>query len=243
MKIVKLSAINSTNTFLRDLARASVVDNYTVVVTENQTKGKGQFDNEWISERGKNLTFSMLCRFEDLNILETFYLNCAVSLAIYKVLKQYIPAKLTIKWPNDILSFQKKICGILIENTVSIDKVQYAIIGIGLNVNQQNFPDNVPNASSLRLLTGNHFDKDVLLKKLIVELKIQLALVADQQFQLLKRNYEKVLYRKDEPAMFRNDQNGNFMGKILGITKQGNLIVERDNDTVETYDLKEIEFI
>lgn len=243
MKIVKLNAINSTNTFLKDLARESNVENYTVVVAENQTNGKGQFDNKWISERGKNLTFSIICKFNDLSVNNAFYLNCAISLAIYTVLKEYIPNRLTVKWPNDILSFQKKLCGILIENVVSTDKIQQAIVGVGLNVNQEIFPNSLPNATSLKLSAGNDFDKGMLLKKLIEEIIAQVELIIGKQFKLLKQSYESVLYKKDEPAMFKNVLNENFMGKILGITEQGNLVVELDNDRIETYDLKEIQFM
>ena len=243
MNIVKLNAINSTNTFLKDLVKKSTTKNWTVVVTENQTSGKGQLKNKWSSKKGKNLTFSVLCKFNKLNIENSFYLNCAISLAIYNVLKGFIPAKLSIKWPNDILSFQKKICGILIENTVSNGKVLYAIIGIGLNVNQEKFPKNLPNATSLKIITNQNFNKNELLKLLVEEIKTQVELIVNEQFVELKKSYENVLYRINEPAMFKNNLNRIFLGKIKGITNQGKLMVELENETIETYDLKEIKFI
>lgn len=242
MKIVKLDAINSTNTFLKDLMRTSVVENYTVVVTENQTNGKGQFDNTWSSEKGKNLTISILCKFSNLNVQHSFYLNCAISLAIYTVVNNYIK-KLKIKWPNDILSSKKKLCGILIENTVSNGKIVNAVIGVGLNVNQESFPDVLPNATSLKMLTGISYDKEVILDELITAIQSQMDLITAEKFSLLKSNYEKVLYRNGEPAMFKNDRYGNFLGKILGITYQGKLVVELENETLEKFDLKEIQFI
>ncbi len=243
MKIVKLDAINSTNTFLKDLMRTSVVENYTVVVTENQTNGKGQFDNTWSSEKGKNITISILCKFSNLNAQHSFYLNCAISLAIYTVVHNYIKKKLKIKWPNDILSSNKKLCGILIENTVSNGKIVNAVIGVGLNVNQESFPDALPNATSLKMLTGNSYNKEVVLDELITAIQTQMDLITAEKFSLLKSNYEKVLYRNGEPAMFKNDRYGNFLGKILGITYQGKLVVELENETLEKFDLKEIEFI
>jgi len=209
MKIVKLDAINSTNAFLKDMVRTSTVENYTVVVTENQTNGKGQFDNSWTSEKGKNLTFSILCEFQKLEVQYSFYLNCAISLAVYTVLNRYIKKKLKVKWPNDILSSNKKLCGILIENTVSNGKIVNAVIGVGLNVNQERFPVSLPRATSLKMVTSNTYNTA----------------------------------RKGEPAMYKNDSYGNFLGKILGITYQGKLIVELENETLEKFDLKEIEFI
>lgn len=243
MKIVKLNAINSTNTFLRELARKSVVESLTVAVAENQTNGKGQFDGKWTSEVGKNLTFSILYNFLDLSIDNAFYLNCAVSLAVYDTLSKYHKEKLKVKWPNDILSSRKKLCGILIENTVSNGNITSTIIGIGLNVNQEIFPKDLPNATSLKKVTGKDIDKEKLLHELLEKIKEQLLLVAEKQFTLLQKNYEQVLYKKNQPMMFRNEISGNFLGKILGITKQGKLIVELENETLKTFDLKEIQFM
>ncbi len=243
MKIVKLNAINSTNTFLKELVRSSVVENYTVVVTDHQTNGKGQFDNVWISEKGKNLTFSILCRFSNLEIQNSFYLNCAVSLAIFNVMQRYIKNKLKVKWPNDILSSNKKLCGILLENTVSNGKVQHAIVGIGLNVNQDKFPIELPDASSMKLLTGKEYDRDTILNALVIEIEHQITFVEKLQFDVLKLNYEKVLYRHGKPAMFHNGKLGNFLGKILGITEQGKLMVELENEDVEAFALKELRFM
>ncbi len=243
MKIVKLNAINSTNTFLKDMVRSSIVENYTVVVTDHQTNGKGQFENVWVSEKGKNLTFSMLCVFSALEVRHSFYLNCAVSLAIYNVLHRTIKNKLKIKWPNDILSLNKKLCGILIENTVSNGKIQRAIVGVGLNVNQENFPSELSNATSIKILTEKEHEKEALLNALIIEIQHQMTFIESQQFELLKLNYEKVLHRNGEPAMFHADKLGNFIGKILGITDQGKLLVELENESLETFALKEIQFI
>jgi len=243
MKIVKLNAINSTNTFLRELTREAVVENFTVVITENQTNGKGQFDNKWTSEAGKNLIFSVLYRFYDLSVEKAFYLNCAISLAIYKVLSEYHKEKLKVKWPNDILSSTKKLCGILIENTVSNGRITSAIIGIGLNVNQENFPKDLLNATSLKLVTGKEIDKEILFQELLDEIQQQLKFVDNKQFTLLQKKYEQVLYKINQPAMFWNILNGNFLGKILGVTKQGKLIVELENETIEIFDLKEIKFM
>jgi len=243
MKIVKLDAINSTNAFLKELVHTSVVENNTVVVAEMQTNGKGQFDGVWSSEAGKNLTFSMLCEFTKLEAQHSFYLNCAISLAVYTVLLKYHKEKLKIKWPNDILSSSKKICGILIENTVSNGKIVNAIVGVGLNINQEQFSENLPNATSLKILTNRTYNKDVILNELIAEIKVQTNLITTENFSLLKANYEKVLYRNGVPSMYKNNHSGNFLGKILGITYQGKLIIELENESLEMFDLKEIEFI
>lgn len=242
MKLVKLNAINSTNAFLKDLVKESSTENWTTVVTENQTAGKGQFQNKWQSEAGKNLTFSVLCEFKNLAVANSFYINCAVSLAIYNVLAHEIPNKLTVKWPNDIMAGSKKICGILIENTVSKDKIIRSIIGVGLNVNQAAFVD-LRNASSLKMITGNIFDKEKLLFKIVDELKGQIHYLENEALHQIKKAYEQNLYKINAPSMYKDAFGNLFMGKILGINQQGKLLVELENETVKTFDLKEIKFL
>jgi len=109
MKIIKLDATDSTNSFLKNLSQSSTLENLTVVVTQDQTKGRGQQDSSWISEPYKNLTFSTLISLNDVKIDQRRYLNFAISLALYKVLFDKKTPKLSIKWPNDILSANKKI--------------------------------------------------------------------------------------------------------------------------------------
>jgi len=242
MKIVKLNAIDSTNAYLKDLIKLTTVENWTVIVTDNQVKGKGQFDNKWVSEKGKNLTFSILVKFKNLKIKQQFYLNYSVSVALYNVLRYYIPEKLTVKWPNDILSANHKICGILIESSINNSNVNHAIIGIGLNVNQEKFPTNILNASSLKTILNKNIDKEELLDKILLEIQYQLHLVQQQKFKEIKAQYEKVLYKKGVPSMFIDVNNNAFLGKITGVSNKGKLQIELDDESLQEYDVKEIKF-
>ena len=242
MKIVKLDAIDSTNSYLENLMKQTTVENGTVVIAEHQTNGKGQFDNKWISDKGKNLTFSILVEFENLQTVNQFYLNYSVSIALYNVLKYYIPEKLSVKWPNDILSANHKICGILIESTIKNSMVKNAIIGIGLNVNQENFPIHITNASSLKIITHKTIDKEELLDKILLEIQYQIHLIKKQKFQEIKQQYEKVLYKKGVPSMFIDNNNNTFLGKIIGVTNKGKLQIELDDESLKEFDLKEIKF-
>ena len=139
MSIIKLSATDSTNSYLKELSLEQTLDDFTVVSTELQLKGRGQMGSKWVSDKGKNLTISILKKLENFDVQNQFNLNCIVSLAIYDVLLEIKAPNLYVKWPNDILSVDKKICGILIENILKGRFIQAAIIGIGLNVNQTNF--------------------------------------------------------------------------------------------------------
>ena len=159
MYIIKLNAIDSTNTYLKDLSTTILPKDYTVVVAELQTNGRGQMGAQWNAEEGKNLTASVFKRLPLFNVGEQFYISMAVSLAIIKALRSFKIPQLRIKWPNDILSANTKLCGILIENVIKSNNLQGSIIGFGLNVNQKIF-NNLPQASSMSLLTGVIYNKD-----------------------------------------------------------------------------------
>jgi len=243
LKIIKLSAIDSTNSFLKNLAQNSALENFTTVVTEHQTKGRGQQESGWISEPFKNLTFSVFLRFNDIKIDQKKHLNFAVSLAVYNfLLKKNVP-KLSIKWPNDILSANSKICGILIENTFIGDKIKNSIIGIGLNVNQELFPEFTRKATSLKLETAINYNLDSLLEEFLTEIKTNINLFKSKKFNQLDKMYLKVLYKKNIPTMFKNSKDEIFIGMISGISKNGNLQILLEDDSVKEFGIKEISFL
>ena len=161
MRIIKINATNSTNSFLKELAQSSSLDELTVAVTNKQTSGRGQMNNSWVSEPYKNLTFSLFTPLKKIKIEHQAYLNFAVSLAIYDTLLEYDVPKLYIKWPNDIMSDNKKICGILIENTFFDFRIKNTIVGIGLNVNQEKFDESLINASSLKIILKKNIDLEL----------------------------------------------------------------------------------
>lgn len=240
MKLIKLNAIDSTNSFLKELATNSTLENFTVVLSNNQIKGRGQQMNNWVSEPYKNLTISVFVKDFDLEIYQQKYLNFVVCLSVFKVLKDKKIEHLSIKWPNDILAGNKKISGILIENTFKGNKIKNSIIGIGLNVNQEKFPDFLKNASSLKTLTKKDFDLDVLLTDLITKMKDEFKVLTAKNYEKLENDYLNVLYKKNTPTMFKNSKDVLFMGIIRGLSKSGNLLVELENETIKEFGLKEI---
>lgn len=243
MKILKLNATNSTNSFLKELAQNQTVENYTVVVTDKQLKGRGQQEAVWFSEPYKNLTFSVLVSFDNLDVAQQKYLNFAVSLAILEVLNLKVLKSLRIKWPNDILSGNQKISGILIENILKGAKIKSSVIGIGLNVNQVDFSTKLKNASSLKLLTGKTFNLDTLLIELVNSLKLYLNRLETKQFDNLEKEYLNFLYKKNTATMFKDSNNVLFMGLIRGISIDGKLQVELEDETVKEFGIKEITFL
>ena len=242
MKIIKLDAIDSTNTYLRQLSLDEKLDDFTIVSAATQTSGKGQMGTKWISEKGKNLTFSVFKKVSCLENEEQFYISMATSLAIYNALKHFQIPKLAIKWPNDILSENQKICGILIENVIQNSKMTAAIIGIGLNVNQTDFDINL-NASSLKEITGIHFDLDEVMFHIATQLKKYAALITERFLETLKLEYESLLFRKNKPSTFQNINGEFFMGFIQGVAEDGKLNVLLEDEIVAAYDLKEIKLM
>lgn len=193
MDLIKLDKTTSTNEILKALTQKYPMKNATVVVTDFQTQGKGQREKKWHSEKGKNLTFSVLFFFKALEIQKKCYLNYATTLAIYEVLEKMIPEKLFIKWPNDLMVFDKKIAGILIENNFKNEKILHSIIGIGLNVNQEKFPENI-SATSLKNEKKQNFDTNILLKKIVENLSEKINLIENKAYEKIKKSYmEKLL--------------------------------------------------
>ncbi len=244
MNIIKLNATESTNSFLKDLSVNSDISNYTVVVTDKQTSGRGQMNTKWISEDKKNLLCSIYVRFHNLKIHNQVYLNFAIAIAIREALVTFNLPNLTIKWPNDILSGKKKVCGILIENILKGNTIDASIIGIGINVNQEVFPDDIPNASSIKNTTGSEYQIEEVLSEVVKKIEEKVFLLSTEEFKTLEEEYHKVLYKKNIPSMFKDTEDVVFMGKILKVnTSNGQLLIELPDETVKSFHLKEVTFI
>ena len=241
MPLIKFDTIDSTNDFLKQLFKESAVENFTVVMANEQTKGKGQMGAKWISEPGKNLTMSVLVKDIQLENQSIYDFNIAVALSVIKVLKKIQIPNVAIKWPNDIMADSKKVAGILIENILKPDGSFTAIVGIGLNLNQTNF-ENLPQASSLKCITGKTYEQEdiaILLKDSLKANRVTL----DNDSDLLWEEYHENLYKKNYPTPFE-DKNGNrFMGIIKKVTRDGKLEVLLDDDTIVHFEVKEVKML
>ena len=238
MQIIKLNAIDSTNQYLHDLIGQISLEDFAVITARYQTKGRGQRATIWQSEKDKNLIISILKKEIDLNPQHQFLLNIIVSLAVFKTLQAFKIPKLSIKWPNDILSQDKKIGGVLIELILKKNTIDKAIIGIGLNINQTTFKD-LPSASSLQNITGIHYDLDELLHKLLDNFKYYCSIKNTAE---LWTTYESILFRKDKPSTFVSLNGDLFSGIIKGVSQRGKLMVKTEN-FIEEFDLKSIKLL
>ncbi len=242
MKIIKLDATHSTNLYLKDLMSKTSLEDFTIVVTEAQTLGRGQMGTVWVSDPFKNLTFSVLKDLTSVRMTNPFELNICISLAIYNALSKLGIPNLKVKWPNDILSGRSKICGILIENILSGSRMLSSVIGIGLNVNQKTFKD-LPNVSSLSLLTGKIYDLDELLFLIQDELKNTFLEFGEKGAEFMKQNYETLLFRKDKPSTFKDVEGNMFMGFITGVSDIGKLMVTLEDGVLKEFNMKEISLL
>ena len=195
-----------------------------MVWASDQTGGRGQQGTVWNSEAGKNLTISVLKKFNALGTENQFYLNIAVSLAVYETLKALNIPEICVKWPNDIMSGSKKLCGILIENMVKARNISASVIGIGLNVNQEEFPG-LPQATSMMNATGKSFDLIEVLYRLLEQLKIYLESLETVDFIKLKNSYQQGMYRINTLSRFKLAdgtmvRGRNYRGRRIGQIKR-----------------------
>ena len=189
-----------------------------------------------------NLICSVYKDCRQFSIADQHYISMITSLAIAKTLKSFNVPKLVVKWPNDILSEQKKICGILIENVIKLDQLEASIIGIGLNVNQTHFK-NLPYASSLKNLMGQLFSVDELLDSITKNLKWYFKFLEAKKYHIIKNEYESILFRRYKPSTFKLKSGEVITGIIQNINDDGSLRILLEDEIIKDYELKEIKLL
>jgi BirA family biotin operon repressor/biotin-[acetyl-CoA-carboxylase] ligase len=237
--LVFMPECHSTNTVASELCQQSNAPEGTLVITDKQTSGRGQRGNQWESQPGMNLTFSLVLKPTFLMVSNQFSLSVATSLAIHDYLTQTCSESIRIKWPNDILVNEFKICGILIENQLLGHQLTNSIVGIGLNVNQQQFMND--DATSLSLETDKAYDLQEALEGLVSCLEVRYLQLRQNKFRDLNTAYLTHLYRLNEEHWFKAGAD-QFKGEIFGVDEQGRLRVLVEGNE-KTFDVKEIAFL
>lgn len=219
-KIKWFPELDSTNSEL--LRHIQEYDNLSVIAAESQTRGRGQRGNSWSSAPGENLTFSILLKPSALQAKDFMSITFLAAAAVRDFLKgEGIPAQ--VKWPNDIYAGKRKLCGMLIENGLHQSRIAYSVIGIGLNLNQVCFPENIPNPTSMKLLTGREFKPMETLDKLLTYFDMDALAHAEE----LRRNYLHGLFQKDVARQYRDIASGEeFTGTIKDVQPDGRLLME-----------------
>ena len=230
-KVVHIDETDSTNHWLKAHGEGTMV-----VVADFQTAGKGCGSNSWESERGQNLTFSMLIHPEALEARAQFRITEVVSVALCNTLERFIYKEVDIKWPNDIYVGDQKICGILIENRLQGSVIKDSIIGIGLNVNQQAFLSDAPNPVSMWQLTGQETNRETLLEAFLQ------AFNEAWESETISKAYRQRLYRREGYHAFC-DKDGRFEAKLRNVLNDGMLVLEDREGQRRNYAFKEIKYI
>ncbi|MGV6831206.1 MAG: biotin--[acetyl-CoA-carboxylase] ligase [bacterium] len=243
MNIIKLNAIGSTNDYAKSNLKVLLTKIPVVIWTENQTQGKGQRGAKWITEEGKCLTFSLVMRSKNVTSTSQFKLNKIVSLSILEILKKYNVPNLAIKWPNDIMSANRKLGGILIESNYRGNTIESFIIGVGLNINQLNM-SYLPKATSVAIETGVINDISHILTEISNAIERSIKDLNTITEQSLNDRYLEHLFKYQKPCTFNTQEIQNIPGIIQGIDATGKLLVQFQADELpQAFDLKEIEML
>lgn len=237
--VLYFNEIESTNDYLKKIESAEPL----LVITDYQKNGRGQYGRTWESECSKNLCFSFQFYPKNLAIDQGFKISQSIALALVDSLNEFIyPEKAYIKWPNDIIVKDKKVCGILLESVSAHSKIQKIIVGIGLNVNQEVFSEKLPNAGSLTTsFQGKNWDRIDLLKKIITRLEERLEKGLADNFLF---EYNRHLYKINERIMLsKNGVKSSYTN--LGVNQQGHWMVQSvaDNLILEIVSSREVEYV
>ncbi len=240
-KIIRHVSIGSTNSYAAEIIQKEKPGEGTVILAGYQENGRGQRETSWESARGENLLASFIF-YPSINVADQFLFNQCIALGVHEMIEQELGKNVKIKWPNDIMVNDKKIAGILIESSISGNKFQYAIAGIGINVNQVQFKKYTPEATSFSLETEKLFTSDDLLTKLCRSLSRWYQMLNDKYFEFIRSSYLDVLYRKGEVSGYIMT-NKKIKATIKGINEDGRLLLEKKDGEVLKINFKEMKYV
>ena len=240
--IIHFDELDSTNAMSKKMLNDKLVGNGSVIVADYQTNGRGQFGNKWQSIRNENLTFSIVLNPSFLKVQQQFLLSQTISIAIANYLSLYfLKENINIKWPNDILVNNKKICGILIENTISGNTLTDSVVGIGININQVDFNHLNEKVASMKSLLHKSFQLKNELELLLNYLDKYYQKLMQGKYQLIEDLYLKYLFNLNIAAKYKKEDRF-FSGVIMGVNTSGQLKMLIDGE-VKLFNNKEIETI
>ena len=234
--------LDSTNTYAMDMIAKTTPPNGTCVFTDYQTAGRGQIGRYWHSEAAKNLLVSYIFYPHTLKVEDQFYLSIISGLAVRDVVSHWVE-NVKIKWPNDIYIGNKKAAGILVQNCLRGDLIRSTVVGIGLNVNEKDFPTDLPNPISLYSITGFDIEIEQVFHFVSARLEFYYLQLKNNKYAFLKNEFLNQLYRKDEWTEFTDLSGIRFSGCITGIDPQGKLQMMTDDGVVKNFGFREVGYV
>ena len=240
-KIIELNQTASTQTYITNTDTEKPFEEYTVIFTSNQTAGRGQGTHIWESEEGKNISFSLLLQPVFLNPAQQFLITQFVSLAIADTLADYGLQNVKIKWPNDIYVGEKKICGMLIQNSIMRNKIFKTYIGIGINVNQKTFCL-APNPTSLLLETGKEYGLRKFLDDTLYNIYVRYSQLKENKIPQIQKQYLSLLLFKNQKRTYIY-KGKEISAQIENVNSFGHLLLRLDNGSVLECELRQLQFV
>lgn len=241
--MMEFPSLDSTNKFALEYLSETNPMEGTVISTPKQTAGRGQRGNYWESEPYKNISLSIILYPKFLAATAQFELSKIVALAVRDLIQTHCDKQVKVKWPNDIYIEDRKVAGILIQNSLSGTSIKNAVVGIGININQETFLSNAPNPTSLKLETGKEFDLQQLIKELCKHVELWYLKLKSHQKQSINDSYLNALYQFNEPCEYQIVETGEvFKGKIIGIANSGQLKIKTQIGIL-SFNMKAIKFL
>jgi len=243
LKIIRKETLDSTNSYAEQMIAEGDAGNSFCVVADKQTSGKGRGNNQWDSEGGKNLTFSIVCFPEFLMAEKQFYLNKAVALSVHEYISNLANQKdVAIKWPNDIYIGNRKVAGTLFQTSVQGAILKNVIIGIGINVNQEKFPENLPNPTSIFLETSKKTELEPALNQYLDIFAQYYGWLAEKRFEDINKHYIKKLFRFGQRGLFEFEKKP-IRAVICGVDEYGWLQLRTDEGEVLSGEMDRVKMI
>lgn len=229
-------------TSTNDEARKECYDHLDAIWSEYQTSGRGQRGHSWHSAEGENVTFSVVLKPTFLPVVEQFLLSEVVALALVDTMAEY-DIECRIKWTNDLYAGDSKLAGVLIEHQLSTEGIVRTIVGIGLNVNQREFPADLPNPTSMALLRSASFDRREVLERYMANLEAWYGRLLEGNKSAIEERYRELMYHLDEQHIYALASGEKFRAIIRGVRPSGELRLEHEDGTIREYAFKEVEFV
>ena len=229
-------------TSTNDEARKECYDHLDAIWSEYQTSGRGQRGHSWHSAEGENVTFSVVLKPSFLPVVEQFLLSEVVALALVDTMAEY-GIECRIKWTNDLYAGDSKLAGVLIEHQLSTEGFVRTIVGIGLNINQREFPADLPNPTSMALLRSASFDRREVLERYMANLEAWYGRLLEGNKSAIEERYRELMYHLDEQHIYALASGEKFRAIIRGVRPSGELRLEHEDGTIREYAFKEVEFV
>jgi BirA family transcriptional regulator, biotin operon repressor / biotin---[acetyl-CoA-carboxylase] ligase len=250
MPFTELLSVNSTNNYALARAHAGLTQHGEAFFAHEQVAGKGQMGKVWTSGKKENIILSIVANPHPLQLAQQFQLSAAVAVGVYNLFIRYAGDDTKIKWPNDLYWQDRKAGGILIESIVGKDESgvgskesgvwKWAVIGIGININQTSFPETLINPVSLKQITGKNFDLIELAKELCASINDRFSELMNKGFESIYEQYISNLYKRNETVKLKKGSRV-FEATIKTVSTSGRLVVQHSIE--EEFDFGEIEWV